>query len=117
PVVVRLAVSQRIFREFSPTFGPTYIMITIFSIPKPFQDHIGVIQRNAIKSWLQLIPRCEIILFGNETGVMETAAEFGIKHVADIAMNEYGTPLLSDAFKRTQQIAQHRLLCYINGDI
>ena len=27
-------------------------MLTIFTIPKPFIGHIGVIQRNAIMSWL-----------------------------------------------------------------
>ena len=32
-------------------------MLTIFTIPKPFVGHIGVIQRNAIISWLNLSPK------------------------------------------------------------
>jgi hypothetical protein len=31
-------------------------VLTIFTIRKPFAGHIGVIQRNAIASWL----RCEL---------------------------------------------------------
>ena len=59
-------------------------MLTIFTIPKPFIGHIGVIQRNAIKSWLNLVPECEIILFGDEPGIQEIAQEFEIMHVPEI---------------------------------
>lgn len=90
-------------------------MITLFSIPKPFEGHIGIIQRNAIQSWLRL--NAEVILCGDDAGVAETAAEFGVRHIGQIARNEYGTPLLSDAFAQAQQHAQHQLVCYINGDI
>ena len=41
-------------------------MLTIFSTPKPFRGHIGVIQRNAIESWKRIHPDVEIILFGDE---------------------------------------------------
>jgi hypothetical protein len=92
-------------------------MITIFSIPKPFKDNIAIIQRNAIKSWTLLEPRCEVILFGDDAGTAETAAELGVKHVPDIARNEYGTPLLSDVFDKAQRIAANGLVCYVNCDI
>ena len=39
-------------------------MLTILSTPKPFEGHIGLIQRNAIGSWVRLSPRPQIILFG-----------------------------------------------------
>ena len=92
-------------------------MLTIFTIPKPFIGHIGVIQRNAVMSWLNLIPKCEIILFGNEPGIQEIAQELGIRHVPYIRKNEYGTPFLDDVFNHAQKIAHHDILCYCNADI
>jgi len=92
-------------------------MLTIFTIPKPFTGHIGVIQRNAILSWLSLVPKCEIILFGDEPGIREVAQEFGIMHVPEIKKNEYGTPFLDDVFHRAQKLASRDILCYCNADI
>ena len=92
-------------------------MLTLFSIPKPFHGHIAVIQRNAIRSWTLLKPACEILLFGDDEGTTEAAAEFGLRHIPDIARSEYGTPLVSDLFEQAQQLATHDLLCYVNADI
>lgn len=92
-------------------------MLTLFSIPKPFLGHIGVIQTNALQSWLKLEPRCEIILFGDDEGTAAAAARFGVKHVPNVARNEYGTPLLNDVFQRAQAMASHQVACYINSDI
>ena len=92
-------------------------MITIFAIPKPFRGHIGMIQRNAIRSWTLLTPKCEIFLFGNDEGVAEVSAEFGLRHIPDVACNEYGTPLLNDAFEKASELASNELLCYVNSDI
>lgn len=92
-------------------------MITIFSIPKPFKDNIAVIQKNAIKSWTLLEPRCEVILFGDDEGTAEAAAELGVNHVPDIARNEYGTPLLNYMFAKAQSMAKNDLVCYVNADI
>ena len=58
-------------------------MITIFTIPKPFKGHIKIIQINAVRSWLKLRPSCQVILFGDEEVVAETAEELGIQHVSD----------------------------------
>jgi hypothetical protein len=92
-------------------------MLTIFTIPKPFIGHIGIIQRNAIISWLHLIPKCEIILFGDEEGIQEIAQEFGIIHVPVIRKTQYGTPFLDDVFFQAQRIALHEVVCYCNADI
>lgn len=92
-------------------------MLTIFSIPKPFVGHIGTIQRNAIQSWSLLHPRCEIILFGDDEGTAETAAEFGVRHVPDVAHNEFGTPLVNSLFETAERVATHDVLCYVNADI
>ena len=69
-------------------------MLTILSTPKPFVGHIGLIQRNAIGSWVRLSPRPQIILFGDSAGVHEVAAEFGLEHVPSVDANEFGTPYL-----------------------
>lgn len=92
-------------------------MLTLFTIPKPFRGHIAVIQRNAIRSWTLLRPACEIILFGDDEGTAEVAAEFGVRHVPTVARNEYGTPLVSDLFEQAQRLAAHDSLCYVNADI
>jgi len=93
-------------------------MLTIFACPKPFTDpHIAIIQRNAITSWTLLKPKPEIILFADEPGTAEICRELGLRHVPEVARNEYGTPLLNDIFEKAQQMATHDLLCYVNSDI
>lgn len=92
-------------------------MLTFFSLPKPFRGHIAVIQRNAIRSWMLLHPTCEIILFGDEDGTREIAAEFGLRHVPKIVRNEYGTPLLDGMFEQAHHLASYNILCYVNTDI
>jgi len=92
--------------------------LTLFTCPKPFTDpHIRQIQRNAIGSWLQLKPRPEILLLGDEEGTAEVAVEFGVRHIPKLARNEYGTPLVSSIFEQAEIAASHPLLCYVNADI
>ena len=92
-------------------------MLTLFSIPKPFQGHIDTIQRNAIKSWKMLDPDVEVILFGEEEGVASAARELGVRHEPHVNRNEYGTPLLDSVFDRAQSIARHHIVGYANCDI
>ena len=92
-------------------------MITIFTIPKPFIGLDDIHQRNAIQSWLAIRPECEVILCGNDQGVAEAAEEYGVVHIPDIPVNEFGTPYLDAAFERAQQIAKNDLMCYVNADI
>ena len=92
-------------------------MLTFFTVPKPFSGHIATIQRNAIRSWTLLRPACEVILFGDEGGTAEAAAELGVRHHRDVAKNEYGTPLLNDVFASAERLATHDVLCYVNTDI
>lgn len=93
-------------------------MITIFSTPRPFKGPFDIIQRNAIKSWLELRPKCEIILFEDEertTG--KVAEEFGVKYIKDFTCNEFGTPLLNDVFEKARRSAKHEILAQVNTDI
>lgn len=92
-------------------------MLTLFTTPKAFQGHFGVIQRNALQSWLHLRPCPEIILFGNDKGTADVAVELGVRHVPNIECNEYGSPLLSSLFDMARKIATHDVLCYVNADI
>jgi hypothetical protein len=92
-------------------------MITIFTIPKAFKGHIGLIQRNALQSWTSLDPRIEVILCGDDDGVEAAAHLCGTRFIGDIARSEWGTPLLRSAFDRVRKIAQNDLLCFVNADI
>ena len=92
-------------------------MLTIFAIPKPFTGRIRTIQLNAIGGWQRLRPPCEVLLFGDEEGVAEAAAQLGTRHIPDVECNEYGTPLVGSAFGLAQKLASHELLCYVNADV
>jgi hypothetical protein len=92
-------------------------MLTLFATPKAFRGLLKITQRNAIQSWLRLQPSPEVIMFGNEDGTAECAAELGLQHIRSVATNELGTPLISDLFAQAQQLAKHNTLCYVNCDI
>lgn len=91
-------------------------MLTLFTIPKPFIDHISLIQRNAIASWTRLAG-VRVVLFGDDAGTGDTAREFGIEHRPQVVRNEYGTPLLDDLFEQARRGASTSHLCYVNADI
>lgn len=92
-------------------------MITIFSIPKAFKGHVGTTQWNAINSWMKLGEDCQVVICGDDEGVVNAAREIGAEYIPDIARNEFGTPLLSSAFKEIRKVARHRILCFVNADI
>ncbi len=92
-------------------------MITIFSTPKPFRGHIGIIQRNALKSWKLLHPDVEIILFGDEEGSAEACLELGLRHQPRVKRHDSGMKYADYIFGRAQEIASHDYLCYSNCDI
>jgi len=92
-------------------------VLTVFTIPKPFRGPLAVTQRNALKSWTLLAPNVEVVVFGEEEGTAEACREFGMRHEAQIACNEFGTPLLNHAFNQAQSIARNDWLCYSNCDI
>lgn len=92
-------------------------MITLFTIPRAFAGESALPQRNALRSWRRLLPQGEIVLFGDDPGVREAAAEFGVRHEPSIAKNEYGTPLVADAFAQAGRTGAGRLLAFVNADI
>ncbi len=91
--------------------------ITLFAMPKAFTGLTATIQKNAIRSWARLDPAPEIILFGDEPGTREMAEEIGVKHIAEISRNEYGTPLVDKLFESAERHASNAVLAYVNADI
>jgi len=112
--------------------------LTIFTAPKPFTNpHIALIQRNAIRSWLQLDysyqeaekhgklseytqskgSAIEVILLGEETGLAEVSAELGVKHIPDVKRNSLGTPLVSSMFDQVRKATDSPYLGCVNADI
>lgn len=91
--------------------------ITIFCLPKPFEGHIGVIQHNALASWITLQAECDILLIGDESGVAQAAKQYGFRHFPEIRRNEQGTPLVNDIWDIAERESDTDLLCYINADI
>ena len=92
-------------------------MLTLFSTPKPFEGHIGIIQRNALVSWRLLHPEADIILFGDEPGTQEVCQELGLRHEPDVERTEDGPPSVRSLFGRAQEISRYPILCYSNCDI
>ena len=92
--------------------------LAIFTAPKPFTDpHINTIQRNAIRSWVELGEDVEVFLMGNDAGVAEVAAEFGVRHFPDVATNENGIPYISDMLALTYKHSDAPMLAIVNTDI
>jgi hypothetical protein len=92
-------------------------LITLFTIPKSFIGHVGVIQRNAIGSWKQLETDVDVILCGDDDGVSETVGELGVRHIPHVERNQYGTPILSSVFHAVRAASETPLLAYVNADI
>ena len=68
-------------------------MLTIFAIPKAFKGQFDAIQHNAIRSWVQLDPKPEVVLFGDDEGTAEIANELGLRHIPEIAVCGCQVPL------------------------
>lgn len=92
-------------------------MMTLFTSTRAFRGHDGIAQRNALLSWSRLLPRCEIVIFGDEPGVSEAVNSIGAVHVPDVEMSAHGTPLLSDMFATVQRVGRHDLFCFAAPDI
>lgn len=93
-------------------------LITIFSSPKPFNHpHINMIQKNAIKSWLQMQGRISVYLVGNEDGVEEIANEYRIGYIPEVERNNLGTPYVSSIINKVKEESDAEILIYTNADI
>jgi hypothetical protein len=93
------------------------LRLTLFTAPKPFQGHIGVIQTNAIRSWQRLGNGVDILLVGREPGLAEAAAGLGVRHEDSVARSPSGAPLLRSALEAARRASPSPFLCYLNADI
>jgi hypothetical protein len=92
-------------------------LLTLFSAPKPFVNaHISTIQRNAIQTWKRL-EDTRVFLVGNDPGVGEAAADYGVGYFPNVARNAAGTPLISSIFEIARSNSDSPLLAYVNADI
>ncbi len=92
-------------------------MITIFSTAKDFIGDDKIRQENALNSWRSISNEIEIIIFDKSQGTEEASKKINAVYVPNIELSSYGTPILSDLFKRANQMAKFSTLCYINADI
>ena len=91
--------------------------LTLFTAPKPFTNpHIALIQRNAIRSWLQMGSDVEVLMLGDEEGMRAEAQKLGVRQIADIKRNSSGTPLISSLFETARSQNTSPLLAYVNAD-
>lgn len=90
-------------------------MITIFTIPKPFNHKTKVIQNNAIQSWKLLTDN--ILLFGDDLGIAKVAKHYKINNITKVKKNSFGTPILSDVFDQAYNYAKYCTLAYVNCDV
>jgi MoaA/NifB/PqqE/SkfB family radical SAM enzyme/glycosyltransferase involved in cell wall biosynthesis len=91
--------------------------LTIFSIPKPFSGKTGMRQHNAIQSWIRIDPRPDIILYGNEAGVLDACREYGLTHIPSTKLNSRGTPCLDSVFAHLEKNTKTNLYLMVNSDI
>lgn len=93
-------------------------MITIFSPMRPFQGNIGEVQLNAVRCWLALRPRCEILLFNDEENTTAEATRgLDVRVIADVKRSRLGAPLLDDMFRIAREQASHGILAYNTADV
>jgi len=93
-------------------------MITIFSAPKPFVDvHISMIQANAIQSWKALGEGVEVLLIGEEPGLLEAASELSVPLLPIRSRAQSGAPLINELFQAAREASNFSIMCYVNTDI
>ena len=92
--------------------------LTVFTAPKPFTDpHINTIQRNAIRSWLEMGDEVEVLLIGDEEGISDVASELHAAHLPNVKRTEHGTPLVSSIFHLAHAEGEAQLFLFTNTDM
>lgn len=106
----------------STPFAP----LLIFSTLKPIAaDDIDSAerqaQRNAVWSWTRVRPSAHVVLFGDEAGTAQIAAETAATHIVDVPRGPANLPLVNELFARAERLAAQlvgvKVLVYVNGDV
>ncbi len=87
-------------------------MLTLFSVPKPFEGEMGALQRRSVESWRAL--GVQVILLGD---VADVARELDVEHVPGLELSERGTPRLDSALRLADSVARFPLRCFVNADV
>lgn len=90
---------------------------TIYTLPRAWHGKPAYEQANALESWSRLVPRPQIILFGDDAGTAEAAERFGCVHAPGLPCNEHGTPYVNNVFHRANGLAGHDMMAFVNADI
>jgi hypothetical protein len=91
--------------------------LTIVAVPKAFRADIGLIQQNALDSWLQLPAEVQILVVGTDDGVAEAAAGARVRHLLAVAASKFGTPLFDDVLRQAEAASEAPLICFANADV
>lgn len=92
-------------------------MLTFFTTAKSFSGPARVHQFNAIRSWKQLHPDAEVILFGDGEGYNEAAQSLGLIRIPGVLTSPTGCPRIDSMFNLVSQRARHPVRAYLNCDI
>ena len=87
-------------------------MLTLFSVPKPFEGDMDALQRRSVESWRAL--DVQVLLLGD---VADAARELSVEYVAGLEVTERGTPRLDSAFTLVDGAARFPLRCFVNADV
>jgi hypothetical protein len=87
-------------------------VLTLFSVPKPFEGEMGVLQRRSVESWRAL--GVQVILLGDVAGA---ARELDVEHVPGLELTARGTPRLDSALLLADGVARFPLRCFVNADV
>ncbi|GAB2297946.1 hypothetical protein Dimus_032030 [Dionaea muscipula] len=77
--------------------------ITIFAAPRPFVGSVGIRQSRAVRSWLDLSPQVDVVLFANHPSVVSFAASLGPRTLveSEIDFSFLGTPFFHSMVSRS----------------
>jgi hypothetical protein len=90
-------------------------MLTVFSIPKPFQGELLGIQMRSVRSWLALGAR--VILFGDDPEMAAATRGLDLAVYPELTRNERGTPFLDSVFARAMRELEGGACCFVNADV
>ena len=91
--------------------------LAIIAAPKAFRGHTGTIQRNALASWRRLGRDVEILLGGDEEGLVDVAREHRATCLGPIEQGVDGPPRVDDLFAKAAASSRAGLFAYVNADI
>jgi hypothetical protein len=93
------------------------VNLSLFACPRPFQGQTAIHQRNALTSWAWLWPPVDGVLLGDEYGTWGMAMEAHFAFEPFIAVDPFGTPLVSSIFERGEALGECEIVAYVNADI